>query len=206
MPLWLALLLKRQRRANILPPPWLNTLSLAAILDHETEHAETFSPPPRLPSQPSNNTLPISPPFLLNSTADGAPDALPYHWLELGEMLLETASDDFEEPDNVRKLLRGLREVRMAKLRSGLEVLDAGGGFKMNGVGAMEVGEGRAFITGVIDGLRFAVFSLVYTNLLTLSRKIAASREQQRKDRDREEMENGYSGTADYDDDEMDMQ
>lgn len=131
---------------------------------------------------------------------------MPYHWLELGEMLLETASDDFEEPDNVRKLLRGLREVRMAKLRSGLEVLDAGGGFKMNGVGAMEVGEGRAFITGVIDGLRFAVFSLVYTNLLTLSRKIAASREQQRKDRDREEMENGYSGTADYDDDEMDMQ
>lgn len=39
-----------------------------------------------------------------------------------------------------------------------------------------------------------------------LSRKIAASREQQRKDRDREELENGYSGTADYDDDEMDMQ
>jgi len=44
-------------------------------------------------------------------------------------------------------------------------------------------------------------------HLLTLSRKIAASREQQRKDRDREELENGYSGTADYDDDdEMDMQ
>ena len=69
-------------------------------------------------------------------------------------------------------------------------MLDAGGGFKMNGVGGMEVGEGRSFITGVIDGLR----------------KIAASREQQRKDRDREELENGYSGAADYDDDEMDMQ
>jgi GINS complex subunit 2 len=38
-------------------------------------------------------------------------------------------------------------------------------------------------------------------------RKIAASREQQRKDRDQEELENGYSGAAaDYDDDEMDMQ
>lgn len=70
-------------------------------------------------------------------------------------MLLETASDDFEEPDKVRKLLRGLREVRMAKLRSGVEVLDAGGGVKMNGVGGMEIGEGRAFVTGVIDGLRF---------------------------------------------------
>jgi GINS complex subunit 2 len=69
-------------------------------------------------------------------------------------MLLEAASDDFEDPENVRKLLRGLREVRMAKLRTGVEVLDAGGGFKMNGVGGMEVGEGRSFITGVVDGLR----------------------------------------------------
>ena len=42
--------------------------------------------------------------------------------------------------------------------------------------------------------------------VLTVNRKIAASREQQRKDRDREEAENGYAGTADYDDDEMDMQ
>lgn len=155
IPLWLALLLKRQRRANILPPPWLNTHSLSAILDHETEHGDTFSPPPRLPPQPSDSTLPTSAPFLPTSTADAAPDALPYHWLELGEMLLEAASDDFEEPDQVRKLLRGLREVRMSKLRSGVEVLDAAGGIKMNGVGGMEVGEGRSFITGVIDGLRY---------------------------------------------------
>ncbi|KAL5120187.1 DNA replication protein psf2 [Pleosporales sp. CAS-2024a] len=191
VPLWLALLLKRQRRANILPPPWLNSHSLTAILDHEIDHDETFSPPPRLPAQPSANMLPTSPPFLSNNTADAAPDALPYHWLEIGEMLLESASDDFEDPDNVRKLLRGLREVRMAKLRSGVEVLDAGGGVKMNGVGGMEVGEGRAFVTGVIDGLR----------------KIAASREQQRKDGDQDALDNGYSGTAaDYDDDEMDMQ
>lgn len=122
---------------------------------------------------------------------EAAPDALPYHWLELGEMLLEAAPDDFEDADSVRKLLRGLREVRMAKLRRGVEVLDAGGGVQMNGVGGMEVAEGRSFVTGVIDGLR----------------KIAASREQQRKDRDREG-DNGYPGTADYDDDddEMDMQ
>jgi GINS complex subunit 2 len=156
IPLWLALLLKRQRRANILPPPWLNPHSLSAILDHETEHADTFSPPPRLTPPLSDSTQPVSPPFLPTSTADAAPDALPYHWLELGEMLLEAAADDFEEPDQVRKLLRGLREVRMAKLRSGVEVLDAAGSIKMNGVGGMEVGEGRSFITGVIDGLRYA--------------------------------------------------
>jgi GINS complex subunit 2 len=123
-------------------------------------------------------------------------------------MLLEAASDDFEDPDNVRKLLRGLREVRMAKLRSGVEVLDAGGGVKMNGVGGMEVGEGRAFVTGVLDGLRYIdMVNSRCWHRLTFGRKITASREQQRKDRDREELENGYSGTAaDYDDDEMDMQ
>lgn len=189
IPLWLALLLKRQRRANILPPPWLNTHSLTAILDHETEHADTFSPPPRLPPQPSDNTLPVSPPFLPNSTADAAPDALPYHWLELGEMLLEAASDDFEEPDQVRKLLRGLREVRMAKLRSGVEVLDAAGGIKMNGVGGMEVGEGRSFITGVIDGLRYGRERICMVKVLTVTEKLVlhansnAKTETQRKQR-----------------------
>ncbi|CAI6338576.1 unnamed protein product [Periconia digitata] len=190
IPLWLALLLKRQRRANIVPPPWLSPISLQAILDHETEQEDAFSPPPRLPPSSSGNEAPFSPPFLQSSTANAPPDALPYHWLELGEMLLEAAADDFEEPDNVRKLMRGLREVRMAKLRQGVNVLDAGGGVKMNGVGAMELGEARSFITGVVDGLR----------------KISASREQQRKDRAREERENGYSGSADYDDDEMDME
>lgn len=182
--------MKRQRRANIAPPPWLHPTSLAAILQFETEKStDAFSPPPRLPpSADGSNTT--SPPFLPFSVVDAAADALPYHWLELGEILLEAAPDDFEEPDQVRRLMRDLREVRMAKLRAGVDVLDAGGGFKMNGVGGMEVAEGRAFIGGVIDGLR----------------KIGASREQQRRDREREERENGYTATTDDDDDDqMDM-
>lgn len=189
LPLWLALLLKRQRRANIVPPPWLSTESLTAILDYETDHGSSFSPPPRLPPAPASSTVPFSPPFLQSSTADAAPDALPYHWLEFGEMLLEGAADDIEDADTVRRLLRGLREVRMAKLRKGVEILDASGGVEMNGVGGMEVSEGRAFIGGVLDGLR----------------KINASREQARRDREREERENGFGPGDDYDDDEMDM-
>lgn len=152
IPLWLALLLKRQRRANISPPPWLLPTSLAAILEFEIEHSpEAFSPPPRLAARASDTT---SPPFLPSCTADAPSNALPYHWLELGEILLEAAPDDFEEPDQVRRLMRDLQEVRMAKLRKGVAVLDAGGGVKMNGVGGMEVAEGRAFICQVIDGLR----------------------------------------------------
>jgi hypothetical protein len=70
---------------------------------------------------------------------------------------LEAAPDDFEDADQVRRLLRDLREVRIAKLRDGVDVLEAGGGVQMNGVGGMEVAEGRAFIGGVVDGLRYVV-------------------------------------------------
>ena len=100
--MWLALLLKRQRRANILPPPWLLPSSLERILKQETDvNPQTFSPPPPHPylirSSPSHTDT-ISPPFLPSSTANAPSDYLPYHWLELGEILLEACSDDLQEP------------------------------------------------------------------------------------------------------------
>lgn len=79
--------------------------------------------------------------------------------MEVGNMLLDAASDDLVEPDHTRRLLKELREVRMAKFRAGTDVLDAaavgGGGVALTGVGAMEIGEGRGFVTGVVDGLRY---------------------------------------------------
>ncbi|KAK7511089.1 DNA replication complex GINS protein psf2 [Phyllosticta citriasiana] len=186
IPLWLALVLKRQRRANIAPPPWLHPVALTAILEFETEHSkEAFSPAPKPPADTADTT---SPPFLPSSTADAPADALPYHWLELGELLLEAAPDDFDDANAVRRLMRDLREVRMAKLRAGVDVLDAAGGIKMNGVGGMEVAEGRSFIGGVVDGLR----------------RIGASREQARRERESDERENGYPGRGGFDDDDDD--
>lgn len=82
-------------------------------------------------------------------------------------MLLEAASDDLVDPDQIRRLLKDLREVRMAKMRSGVDVLDAaatgGGGVALTGVGAMEIGEERGFLAGVVDGLRYAAMKKVYT-------------------------------------------
>ncbi|KAK3706728.1 DNA replication protein psf2 [Vermiconidia calcicola] len=202
LPLWLALLLKRQKRANISPPPWLSVEGLSSILDFETDNrtAEVFSPAPSLPRPTgfglphdeylSQDSLEFSPPFLADSsTTRSQPNALPYHWLELGHLLLTHASDDFDDPDTVRRLLRDLREVRMSKLRKGFRVLDAGAGVKMNGVGGMEIAEVRGFVGGVVDGLR----------------KINRSREESRKDREAEERENGLGGSS-YQDDEDDMQ
>ena len=145
-----------------MPPPWLLPSSLTAILELESDRfKEAFSPAPPLPTS-SAAIVARSPPFIESSTATSSTDALPYHWLELGEILLEAAPDDFEEPDQIRHLLRDLREVRLAKLRDGVNVLDAGGGVKMNGVGAMEIAEGIAFFGGVVDGLRYfaSIFNL----------------------------------------------
>ncbi len=103
-------------------------------------------------------------------------------------MLLEAASDDIPEPDNLRRLMRDLREVRMAKMRAGVGVLEGGREVNMNGVGGMEVAEGRAFIGGVVDGLR----------------KIGASKEMTRREREAEERENGVGSGEHEDDDDMD--
>lgn len=79
--------------------------------------------------------------------------------MEVGSLLLDSASDDLVDPDQIRRLLKDLREVRMSKMRSGVEVLDeaatGGGGVALTGVGSMELGEERGFITGVVDGLRY---------------------------------------------------
>lgn len=103
-------------------------------------------------------------------------------------MLLEAASDDIPEPDTVRRLMRDLREVRMAKMRAGVGVLEGGREVNMNGVGGMEVAEGRAFIGGVVDGLR----------------KIGASKELSRREREAEEREGDLGGGEEGDEDEMD--
>ena len=183
------MLLKRQRRANIHPPLWLHPDPLSLILDVETQHEEyknAFSPPPRLPGQPSlrgrERMQPAlatpqysldgqryfpSPPFLPQNdasqqhatTSSSDPPSLPYHWLEVGNTLLNEASDDLVDPDQIRRLLKELTEVRMAKLRAGVDVLDAastgGSGVALTGVGAMELGESRGFVEGVVDELRF---------------------------------------------------
>ena len=204
LPLWLALLLKRQRRANIQPPPWLNPadLEMVLIVEKGERTSEVFAPPPALPapnavsddSEPylSLETLELSTPFLKDSsTSNARRDALPYHWLELGHLLLTHAPDDIEDADAVRRLIRDLREVRMSKLRKGFKVLGPGGGLKMNGVGGMEVAEVRGFVGSVVDGLR----------------KIGRSREEARREREAEEGENGaFDNSSSYRDDDDDMQ
>jgi GINS complex subunit 2 len=74
----------------------------------------------------------------------------------------------------------------MSKMRSSVKGLEGEGGgvSKMRGVGAMEVAEGRGFITGVLDELR----------RLGQSRELARrEREQEGGDGDSEDEEMGFA-------------
>ncbi|KAJ5273203.1 GINS complex subunit Psf2 subgroup [Penicillium angulare] len=215
LPLWLALLLKRQRRAHIIPPSWLHPEPLSLILEVESQHQDyrnAFSPPPPLPGQasvtdhetesiarpqytPDGQRYYAAPPFLPQNisgagSGEGEVPALPFHWVEVGNMLLDAASDDLVEPDQLRRMLKDLREVRMAKMRSGVDALDAaatgGGGVALTGVGAMELGEERGFLTGVVDNLR----------------KIGASKEQARREQLADQRANGGYGATQEDEEE----
>jgi GINS complex subunit 2 len=176
-----------------MPPPWLLAENLEELLETETHKnfEEAFSPPPPLPTTRnidfSGKAFHASPPFIESCTITAAPNALPFHWFEVSEILLEAASDDIPEADKVRQLLRDIREVRLAKIRKKVEHLAGNGeGIRLDGVGAMETSESRGFLTGVVDGLR----------------KLDASREQERREREDEDRENRR---YDEDDDDEDM-
>ncbi|ROT42205.1 DNA replication complex GINS protein PSF2 [Sodiomyces alkalinus F11] len=201
LPLWLALLLKKQRRANIVPPPWLHPDSLRGVIHHEVKvDPLAFSPPPppparadargnaHHPTRPSAyDDVALSPPFLSSCTSDAPAGALPYHWFEVAEILLAHAADDIPSASEVRSLLRDLHEIRAAKMRKSTADLEqgVGGVLHLRGVGAMELAESRAFILGVVEGVR----------------RLGASAEATR----REEEEEGRARDEDEDDEDDDM-
>lgn len=96
-------------------------------------------------------------------------------------MLLDACPDDLASGDasgggvqELRVLLRGLREVRQTKAREGLRQLESTY-LQMNNLGLLEITELRGFAKGVVDNLR----------------KIGASREEARRHREEEEEEIG---------------
>ncbi|KAI1422268.1 GINS complex, PSF2 component [Xylaria sp. FL1777] len=216
LPLWLALLLKKQRRANIVPPPWLLSSSLQELVNEETNlKPEAFSAPPPPPMRSDGHgrgvarpyavttqdgsgsgsgsggsgagELILASPFLPSCTQDAPSGYLPYHWLEIAETLLAHAADDIPNAPEVRALLRDLQEVRAAKMRASTRHLEGGGGvLNLRGVGAMELAESRGFVLGVVDGVR----------------KLGASIEASRRE---EELERGGRGDGDESDDDMEL-
>lgn len=127
VPIWLATLLKRQRRATIVPPEWMTVDRLREFMDREKRVG-----------------------------GDGEMagfSALPSMWIQVSEIILDVASDDVPDAELVRRLLRDLREIRQAKARDGLEVLEEKV-LHMDNIGLGEVNEIRVLFSKSMDVMR----------------------------------------------------
>jgi GINS complex subunit 2 len=69
---------------------------------------------------------------------------LPFRFAEISKVLLDVASDDLENPDKIRTLLKDLREARQAKSRDGLKTLDHSE-LSLPNLCSMEINEIRPF-------------------------------------------------------------
>lgn len=94
VPIWLALILKRQEKCNIVIPDWLTLKYLKEKYDQEVQFPNKFSDLPW-------HWLPISK-MLLEQCSD----------------------DFIDPPHEIRSILQDLREVRQLKARKGLQELN----------------------------------------------------------------------------------
>lgn len=116
VPLWLAVNLKLKKKCNIVPPDWLSVEFLQDKLSVETDE--------RL--------------------KDGFA-RFPFRYAEIAKVLLDVASDNLEESDKIRSLLKDIREARQSKIRNSLMRLQPTH-LDLTGLCSMEVNEIRPFL------------------------------------------------------------
>ncbi|KAF8663370.1 hypothetical protein AX16_000945 [Volvariella volvacea WC 439] len=81
---------------------------------------------------------------LTDETTQRAFSELPFRYSEISKVLLDVASDDLENPDKLRSLLKDFREARQAKTRAGLVKINSNELSLVNFC-AMEVNEIRPY-------------------------------------------------------------
>ncbi|KAG5648869.1 hypothetical protein DXG03_000218 [Asterophora parasitica] len=81
---------------------------------------------------------------LNKETSEAGFSDLPFRFAEVSKVLLDVASDDLENPDKLRSLLKDLREARQAKSRDGLKTLDHSE-LSLPNLCSMEINEIRPF-------------------------------------------------------------
>mmetsp|Transcript_15268 Transcript_15268/g.20149 ORF Transcript_15268/g.20149 Transcript_15268/m.20149 type:complete len:225 (+) Transcript_15268:93-767(+) len=85
--------------------------------------------------------------------------ALPYHYMEMASLVFNCASDDIEDADRIRVLLEDIENVRMAKLRKGMNKIaeaaantsDISQSVKLNNIGSLELLVIRGFFTEALE-------------------------------------------------------
>jgi len=131
VPLWFAVTLRKRQHCQIVPPPWLGLEALRTVLDREQTDHDNFQ---------------------------GGED-LPYHYIEISSLMFDVAADDIKEGDRVRTTLEDIQNVRMAKIRRGIQLLaklvneeeQRIKSVNLTNIAAMEIFQIRPFLTGTLN-------------------------------------------------------
>ncbi|KAK0556958.1 DNA replication protein psf2 [Tilletia horrida] len=78
---------------------------------------------------------------------------LPFHYVAIAKVLLDVAPDDIAGSDQVRALLKDIREARQSKIMAGLEMINAVH-LEMTNISALEIAELRPFFSTAFKELR----------------------------------------------------
>ncbi|KAJ2955530.1 hypothetical protein NQZ79_g8481 [Umbelopsis isabellina] len=88
--------------------------------------------------------------LLQQEEAQDAIQKVPFHYMEVAHMLLEFAPEEMPDLEQVRKLLKDIRECRQSKTRAlleGLEDIDREKVIKLHNLSRMEINELRPIFT-----------------------------------------------------------
>eukprot|EP01137_Pigoraptor_chileana_P007610 Opistho-2@53415 len=77
--------------------------------------------------------------------------SMPDHYMEVAAVLLESASDEVANSDEVRGLLQDIWDLRYAKIRRGLRDLQDSSAVKLNNLSLMEINAVRPFFVQVMN-------------------------------------------------------
>lgn len=78
---------------------------------------------------------------------------LPYHYLEISTILLDCASDDIPYSDEIKILLKDIREIRKRKIKYGLKELNSNN-LNLDNLGLMEINEIRPYFSKAFNNIR----------------------------------------------------
>jgi len=78
---------------------------------------------------------------------------LPYHYFEISTILLDCASDDIPYSDEIKILLKDIREIRKRKIKYGLKELNSNN-LNLDNLGLMEINEIRPYFSKAFNNIR----------------------------------------------------
>lgn len=125
IPLWMAMILKKQRFCRMVTPGWLSVARLKEFLNFERKNPYKFA-------------------------------ALPWSWMVISKIFINQFPEDLVNEDKIselRSILQDIREIRIAKVQRGMEILNESH-LQLDNLSLLEINEFRYFISATMTKMK----------------------------------------------------